>query len=155
MRAVRSIIAGPSLIKGPRLATKEGPALVRLTRGLVLANWSSGHPFRFDDGTELPAVSFYRSSHLRLTPNHHRQPNDGGWEDVLVRWSLDGAAEADLLECAGPRAPLDILVVPRDALRALTAAGHLPGKARSIMRTERNSDVFRSDQFCLPDPFSL
>jgi hypothetical protein len=67
---------------------------VTLTNGKVVANFSSPHPFHFEDGTVLPAVSNFLSEKLKIV--FHEKEYDNG--DIKLSFSLSNAVLEEIFE---------------------------------------------------------
>lgn len=83
---------------------------VRLNNGLVVANFSSPHPFTFDDGWTLAACSPERASALMLEAKETVVQNPGGWQDIHIGFRM--SYEVFLAIAALRDVEADVVLVP-------------------------------------------
>ena len=65
--------------------------ITTLTTGLRVGNFSSPHPFRFTDGSELPACSPERANGCMLN-SHEVETDRGLWTDIDLEFTLSQEA---------------------------------------------------------------
>jgi len=125
----------------------------KLTNGLVVANFSSGHPFTFEDGTVLPACQDDRVQALVIvhqeTHSQKRIVDQTEYEmrNITAELTELGMAMVQttvLDEC-------NVIIAPRQVVEAIHAAGLLKKHDRfaSIKMTKRGGPA-RIDVFCQP-----
>lgn len=120
---------------------------VSLSNGLRVANFSSPHPFTFEDGSVLEACSAERAKTLMLGSIEVETPNRGGWTDIGLEWELSAAVEDALIELEQDD-EVDIVLVPFPVMTALKEAGRDVGKARVIRVRDRVTKEIHIDRFC-------
>ncbi len=124
--------------------------VVMLTNGVRVVNFSSGHPFTFDDGTILAACQDDRVKTLALNRADIETPNPGGWIDVqpVFRPSPEVLDEIQRL-CEDEE--IDVILIPLPVMSALKDAGMKIHKCRTIIRANRETTsgpgLIRSDKF--------
>lgn len=62
------------------------PTIVRLSNGKKVANFSSPHEFKFEDGTVLPAHTPEWANHYRIEMWEHEMEDESG--DILLGFKL-------------------------------------------------------------------
>ena len=118
-----------------------------LKNGVSVINFSSPHPFVFDDGTILPGVSPEESRTLMLEAvedSHH----NGRWTDIRLSFRMTPEVLA-VLHAWQEREDVDIILVPLPVMTALKEAGLPVGKCRTCRVADRVTKVIRSDAFCI------
>ena len=128
----------------------EGPVVV-LSNGIVVANFSSPHPFNFEDGSILEACDSSLSQSLSLeTVEETTEPFYGqGAHMVTLSFKMTECVEKriDSME----REPgIDVILVPFPVLACLRSAGRLArykkvGTIRSANRQTKEASI---DKFC-------
>lgn len=125
--------------------------VVRLSNGVVVANFSSPHSFEFTDGTILPACSLERANLLALDSQEIEMTNGDGqihFVDIVLNWGMSETVRVELLRISKIRG-YHILLIPLAVMTAVKA-GNLPiGRCRCIRRVRRGSDVIHTDRFCI------
>ena len=61
---------------------------ITLSNGLTIANFSSPHPFTFEDGTVLPSVSDYDSMRLKVTFTEYMIDQQSNHKTVGLQFTL-------------------------------------------------------------------
>lgn len=139
----------------------EDSPVVTLTNGLRVANFSSPHPFKFVDGTTLPACAEARSRALMLDAreqtlkSHATQTNVSSngmhvhvpFTDIILRWEMTEAV-AEALVALQADQNVDIVLVPLPVMTALKEGGYEVGKARVIRVADRVTKEIYIDRFC-------
>jgi hypothetical protein len=69
--------------------------IITLSNGKKVANFSSPHPFTFEDGTVLPAVSDFVSEKLKVTFIEEELENG----DIKLSFSLSNDVRNEMTEC--------------------------------------------------------
>lgn len=122
-----------------------------LTNGVRVANFSSPHPFKFTDGTELPACSPERAKSLELNLREVKTPHTSlPISDVSLEPTLTPNVREELIRMtAVPE--IDIIVVPLMLLDAVRRAGELNFffKIRVIRVPDRVSKLVSINEFCV------
>ena len=121
-----------------------------LTNGIVVANFSSPHPFSFIDGTVLPACSPERAKILMLeaieTPSEN--PYNPFITDIELQWKLSLPVQHELINIFATRGNIDVLLVPLPVMTAMKAAGMKIHFARCIRMGDRITKASCIDKFC-------
>ena len=125
-----------------------------LSNGLRVANFSSPHPFKFVDGTEIPACSPERAKGLMLIADEKvgrvsitTPKGVVEVENIDLEFRLSDSVEKALLEAMNSRA--DIILVPFPVLRAMKDAGISIGRCRVIRVADRVTKAIHVDKFCV------
>lgn len=122
--------------------------VVVLKNGVRIANFSSPHPFVFDDGTELPACDPERSRKLLLQADEQKRVSPSGlWMDVELQFRLTAPVTEALNELEADDA-VDIVLVPLPVLQAMKSYGKKIGKCRVCRVADRVSKVICANVFC-------
>lgn len=115
-----------------------------------MANFSSAHPFRFEDGTELAACDEAWSKAMALEATEITKPSPcGRFQLVSLSFAMSPAVR-DALEQAA-KLNVDIVLCPLpviELLRAQPLAQSIPVFA-GIRRTDRVSGKIHVDRFCV------
>ena len=125
--------------EGPiKMVLSEAP-VTTLSNGLRVANFSSGHPFTFVDGTILAPCQADRVEALSLAREDIRKPMAGRSDvyDVQVKFCLTSTVVQALDDLHGEA--VDVIICPLPVLVALRDAGYHLGKARTIIRANRET----------------
>lgn len=127
---------------------KDAPTTT-LTNGLRVANFSSPHPFTFEDQTVLEACDIERSRALSLISEEILTPNPANDRvyDVNLSFKVDPVSMRQLgwLE---EQDDIDVVIVPLPVISALKAAGIPLGKARTIRSVDRVKKICSCNKFC-------
>lgn len=124
---------------------------VRLSTGVLVANFSSPHTFRFTDGSTLEACSPERAKALMLQSREDEHHIDPRWVDIELEFSLSTEVRIALFAAdrqAGSEG-IDIVIVPLPVLRA-AASEEPPGfhRLRTIRVADRVNKINHHDRFC-------
>ena len=119
-----------------------------LNNGLKVANFSSPHPFVFEDGTSLGACSPERAKDLMLQAVETEVPNEGGWTDIGLEFRMTEAV-ASALDEVETDTDVQVLLVPLPVMTAIRSAGRPIGKARVIRVVDRVSKAISCNKFCV------
>ena len=157
----------PRLVLGPRLNYKPvgdgafavGEKLrmptVRLENGLVVANFSSPHPFTFDDGSVLPGCDPARVEAMSLRRVDREEP-DGlrPIVNVVSGFDLTNAVREAVedIQQEWPGGGIDVVLIPfpmRDPLLRWLGAEDLTQAEpfRLCLLKDRQTKVVYSDRF--------
>lgn len=123
---------------------------ITLTNGKKVANFSSPHSFRFEDGSVLPAITNDDSDRLKVTFNE-REVGDRG--DVELTFVLSAAVWHEVAYWQKQHLinKVDVVFCPLPMINALYAAGydvqHSP--FRSIRVIDRISKLISITKQCL------
>jgi hypothetical protein len=130
--------------------TEQSNRIVTLSNNKRVANFSSPHPFTFEDGTILPAVSAEESERLsvRFTEEHINTLGDIKLSFSLTR---DVINEMILWEKLALNNEVDTVFCPLPMITAMYAAGYevLFTPFRSIRMTDRVSKLASITKQCL------
>lgn len=118
-----------------------------LTSGLVVANFSSPHPFTFTDGRVLGGCFPDRANALSLEQKEIEIPR-GGWTDVELTFEMSPAVSDELARLNSDPS-IDIVLVPFPVMGALKAAGLPIGKCRVCRTADRVAKTVFADKFCI------
>jgi hypothetical protein len=122
--------------------------IVILASGATVANFSSAHPFTFDDGSTLQGCTAARCRELMLHSAEEETINPGGWVDIELRFVMSEAVKLELERLQG-REDVDVILVPFPVLSAVKEAGLPVGKCRTVRMADRVSKTAHSDRFCV------
>lgn len=131
--------------------------IITLSNGLRVANFSSPHPFRFTDGSELPECSPERARVSKLQA-HEVETDRGLWTDIDLEFTMSNECLA-LLEDAMMEyrfGRVDVVIVPFAVLNALKAKdprnwlayGPRHHPFRTIRCADRVTKLNHHDRFC-------
>jgi len=130
-----------------------------LTSGLVVANFSSPHSFRFTDGSELGPCSPDRANLSKLD-TEEVEICRGRWTDIRLTFILNPTVRAMLSEAylQWRTREVDVVIVPLPVITAMRGNGDLLGwdpedpeahPFRTIRSADRVSKVNYADRFCV------
>jgi len=123
-----------------------------LSNGLRVANFSSNHPFKFVDGTELKPCSVDRCKALMLEVEEKEfKRSTTAWTDIRIQFNMNEAV-LDALSVAQKDNDIDIVLCPLPVLTALKESdmytGHIK-KARGLRMADRITKEIHIDRFCI------
>lgn len=122
--------------------------IVVLKNGLRVVNFSSPHPFVFDDGSELPAVPGEVSRHLMLEQSEVEH-NRGSYFDVRLSFQMSDAIRV-MLEKLVNNPEVDIIIVPFPVMEACKSCNFdLRCKIKVCRVKDRVTKVIWSNRFCV------
>lgn len=130
MKTKVTIIGGISLANpSPEvLADNQVMDVIQLTNGKNVANFSSPHPFTFEDGTVLPAKSNEEAQRLKVDFIEHKDPDaiEGHSVDMQLTFKLSDAVmeEVDKWETIAGDGHVDVVFCPLPMIKALHAIGY-------------------------------
>ena len=131
--------------------------IIMLSNGLRVANFSSPHPFTFEDGSILPAIpnsSFDLDCHESEIDDH----------TIMVKFCTTPLVRANLLDWyyVYNEGLVDIVIVPRPLLDALYDENHiwasndmptiqylLKSPFRTIRLVDREKKICSINKFCI------
>jgi len=121
--------------------------IVVLENGVRIANFSSPHSFKFDDGIELPGCSKERATRLMLRSEEIEVPGvREGVVDIDLQFRMSDVVEAAILE-ANQDGSVDVVLVPFPVMTCWKSSGRDIGKMRCV-RLDRITKVAFSGKFC-------
>lgn len=120
--------------------------IVTLKSGVRVANFSSPHPFTFDDGTVLPACDPERARALMLNSEEVETRRER-WADIELRFVLSFSVWQAISELER-RNDVDIVLVPFPVMEAVKADGQAVGKCRVCRVADRVAKTIHADRFC-------
>jgi len=132
----------------------------RLQNGLVVGNFSSPHPFEFDDGTPLGACEEDRVRLGSVQPKEVlvtriSRANKVPYKVVMLEPHLGSETLKMMLDDTDFEKGVDIVIVSLMLLEAIKSFRRQVGspdlwaKCHSIRRPERGAKVICSDRFCV------
>jgi hypothetical protein len=121
--------------------------IVVLKSGVKVGNFSSPHPFRFDDGTVLEACDPERCKAGALESREVEHPTPLGTIDIELQFSMSPECQRMLDESADTDA--DIIIVPFPVLDCLKRESKPLGKCRVIRMVDRVNKIASSTRFCV------
>lgn len=121
--------------------------VVTLKNGVRVANFSSPHPFTFDDGTVLPACSPERARSLILEQAELSMQRVR-WTDIEHSFELTPGVREAIAELQDD-AYITIILVPLPVMQAIKDDGGPIGKCRVCRVADRISKTIYSDRFCI------
>lgn len=126
-----------------------GAPITNLLSGVRIANFSSPHPFTFDDGSYLEACSPERAKALMLEAVEEQAPNPlgRGIIDIKLTFRMSAAVSFELgvLEA---HSEVDIVLVPLPVLQAAQESGFPFTKLRVCRVVDRVTKTISSTRFC-------
>lgn len=126
-----------------------GFPVVTLSTGVRVANFSSPHPFNFDDGTVLPACSAERSAALSLSTEEVVESSAcGRWKDIRLKFRMSEAVRWELRDM-NANDSIDVILVPFPVMEAIKHCGMLVRKARVVRVADRATKAACHDRFCV------
>ena len=130
--------------------------IYKLSNGLRVANFSSPHPFRFTDGTEIPAVSDELAEKLLLDVDEQLcNERNRKFKTVKVDWSLSEAVsdEIDYWFTFFAMKKVDIVIVPLPVMTALKSIWNekdvIKSPFRVIRVANRIAKTIYCDKYCI------
>lgn len=126
---------------------------VELSNGLVVANFSSPHPFNFEDGTVLEACSPERARALMLVATEIESVVEVRGRQVIdidLSFSMTPTVEQELSELCLDES-IDIVLVPLPVLQCARArsARSINRKVRGIRVADRVTKAIHINRFCV------
>jgi len=122
--------------------------IVVLENGVRIANFSSPHSFKFDDGIELPGCSKERATRLMLRSEEIEVPGvREGVVDIDLQFRMSDVVEAAILE-ANQDGSVDVVLVPFPVMTCWKSSGRDIGKMRCVRIADRVTKVAHSGKFC-------
>lgn len=95
---------------------------VTLTNGLVVANYSSPHPFLFEDGSILPACSNERAKLTMLYSNEVVVSTAFNYMNIRLDWEITWFVQEDMLNITKAftrnKLPWNIVITPLPVMQA-------------------------------------
>jgi len=125
----------------------ENCPIVKLTNGLKVANFSSPHPFYFEDGSVLNECSAERSNALMLKEEAVETFN-GKFYDVTIKYSMSDVVK-DEIEKLQKNEEVDVILVPLPVMLAMKQSSMGLGKCRVCKITNRISKSVSITRFCV------
>lgn len=131
----------------------ESAPVVTLSSGVRVANFSSPHPFQFDDGSVLPGCSPERANALMLHAEEVESPTRlAGVLDIELLFMMSDAVRDELGRLV-IRDDSDVILVPLPVMHAVKESD--PGfrlaalsKARTCRVVDRVAKTISSTRFC-------
>ena len=127
-----------------------------LKNGIRVANFSSPHDFKFDDGTVLPAVSNEESDRLKINFDEdisYNQIGDIVCTDIKLSFTLTEAVKIKIDDwlIAWNEDRVDIVLVPLPMLTAMKNQEYdiVDSPFRCIRVEDRTDRVVSSKRFCV------
>lgn len=123
--------------------------VVRLSNGILVANFSSPHSFSFTDGTILPSCSTERSKLLALSQQQieiETVQDNLTFTDITFVWQMSKVVRDELLRLSKLDG-FNILVIPFPVMTSLKEIGLPIGRCRCVCKVERRSQVNHIDRF--------
>ena len=127
--------------------------VVTLSNGYILANFSSNHSFRFEDGNVLPACSNERCERLTLISNETKVHTGNLWIDVKMHYIMSDTVREELVYIINNTGLIDIVIVPRPVLEAIEEgypeANNSYIQFRGIRMKSRSMKISHMNKFCI------
>jgi len=129
-----------------------------LETGVTVVNFSSSHPFTFDDGTVLGPCTKERADSIILEDNENSMPGIGPWEDVTLNFEMSPAVLEDLKFCFKKYSAqknqlvlvgLPVLVCIRENSFEFFGVPISDTPFRGIRKINRSSMICSSRKFCV------
>lgn len=122
--------------------------VVTLSNGIRIANFSSPHPFIFEDGTILDGCTSDRVELGQLPVTEFESPGIKGTTDVLIDFNLNAECRY-MIDLANKQEDVDIILIPFPLMQTLKAIGIKPAKLRVIRTKDRTTKEICIDRFCI------
>lgn len=123
---------------------------VTLRNGLVVGNFSSPHPFRFDTGEVLDGVPADESRSLSIDRTENVViGNDSRYTNMRIGFRMDQAVYNRLVDLEEDPS-VDIVIVPLPVKTALEEGGcwkGISGKLRTCVLSDRVEKIISSTKF--------
>ena len=124
---------------------------IKLSNGIIVANFSSPHPFNFEDGNVLEACSPDRVAAGALERTEQERPW-GDRDDIVAVTPVFKLSDSviDLLEELHQDTDIDVVLIPFPVLEALKEAHSLNrySKAGTICVKDRLTKAIYINKFC-------
>lgn len=131
-------------------STFESAPVITLSNGLRVANFSSAHPFTFEDGSILPACSEARSRAFTIMAIEEEFPTPhSGVVDIQLSFELDEASEREMLSLEERHREIDVVIVPLPVLQAWKKKYGNPSFFRTVRTTDRVKKLACINKFCV------
>lgn len=121
--------------------------VVRLKNGVRIANFSSPHEFKFDDGTVLPACTPERAKLLMLESEEVARAG-GKWTDIELVFKMSRQVD-EAIDILDNDLGVDVILVPFPVLEAIKRDRRPIGKCRVCRVADRVAKTIFSDKFCI------
>ena len=121
--------------------------MITLTNGLRIANFSSPHPFNFEDGSVLPACDPERVKRGSLDVTEEEFCGIKSTIDIKITFSISESVAEMLEEAQSSEA--DVVLVPFPVLNAMRDEGRNLGKFRVVRIKDRQTKEVHIDRFCI------
>jgi len=136
----------------------EAATIAILANGIRVVNFSSPHPFTFDDGTILPAVSKIKTQSLMLTPEEITSDGIGRTTDIDISFSISEPIIDEVMKFALNEEWNDgktIVIIPLPVMQAMKALDDNLGfdlktsPFRCVRIVDRVNKVCSHEKFCI------
>ena len=106
------------LLKGQSIAMpfEEELPVVVLSNGITVANFSSNHTFKFEDGSVLPTCTDKRCERLKLNSVERVVDTNTSWIDIKMNYNMSEVVRKEIDYIKGYVIGVDIVIVPRPVL---------------------------------------
>lgn len=121
--------------------------VVTLKSGLVIANFSSPHPFNFVTGEVLPGCSAERARRGSLDITEVEKPGIKGTTDIEMTPNI--SVDVRFMIAEAQLSTADVVLAPFMVIEAMKRAEIPLGKFRTIRVADRISKAIYSDRFCI------
>ena len=132
--------------------------VVRLSNQLLVGNFSSPHPFTFDDGTVLPSVSDYDSERLKVNFNETVIDEKSECKTVSLDFTLSQEVEWEMENWMKmwKHNDVDVVLCPLPMIQALQQTSDdlkslLDSPFRAVRMKDRIKKTSSIDTFCIGD----
>ena len=132
--------------------------VVRLSNQLLVGNFSSPHPFTFDDGTVLPSVSDYDSERLKVNFNETVIDEKSECKTVSLDFTLSQEVEWEMENWMKmwKHNDVDVVLCPLPMIQALQQTSDdlkslLDGPFRAVRMKDRIKKTASINTFCIGD----
>ncbi len=120
-----------------------------LSNGIRIANFSSNHPFKFVDGTELKPCADNRCKALMLEVEETEfKCSHSAWTDIRIRFNMNKAVLKALM-VAELDNDIDIVLCPLPVITALKESYIDLSKVRGLRMANRITKEIHIDRFCI------
>ena len=124
---------------------------ITLASGLKVANFSSPHPFEFDDGSRLESCEESRSRTTMLKPEEVEVGGDGRFTLIALelRMSPEVHQAIEAARVQRTEEGIDLVIVPFPVLNAMSDQGMDTNGFVTIRMADRVKKINSATRFCV------
>lgn len=126
---------------------------ITLKNGLTVINFSSPHPFIFDDGSELPACSPERARQASLIPTETVVQDENGIQTIELGFKMTNSMKTELEILSQKCNDRTVVLLPLPVLTALKELWEkervINSPFRAVRMADRVNKIVCSNKFCI------